>query len=49
MNVNWDMATLVTNPGHDRPQEVIVQSDDGAPDPVVQVSTSENFFDQLLS
>ena len=32
-----------------RPREIIVQSDDGAPDPVVQVSTSRIQFDQLLS
>jgi alpha-tubulin suppressor-like RCC1 family protein len=27
-----------------RPQEVIVYSDDGVPDPMVQVLTSRNFF-----
>jgi alpha-tubulin suppressor-like RCC1 family protein len=32
-----------------RPREVIVQSDDGAPDPVVKVSTFGILFDQLLS
>jgi alpha-tubulin suppressor-like RCC1 family protein len=32
-----------------RPREVIVGSDDGAPDLVVQVSTSRILFDQLLS
>jgi alpha-tubulin suppressor-like RCC1 family protein len=32
-----------------RSQEVIVQRDDGAPDPVVQVPTSGILFDQLLS
>jgi alpha-tubulin suppressor-like RCC1 family protein len=38
--------------GHTRnesmPREVIVKSDDGAPDLVVQVSTSRIQFDQLL-
>jgi alpha-tubulin suppressor-like RCC1 family protein len=32
-----------------RPHEVIVQSDDGAPDPVVQVLTSIILFYQPLS
>ena len=32
-----------------RPREVIVHSNDGAPDPLVQVSTSGIFFHQLLS
>jgi alpha-tubulin suppressor-like RCC1 family protein len=32
-----------------RPREVIVQSDDGIPDPVVKVSTFEILFDRLLS
>ena len=32
-----------------RPQEVILQSNNGAPDPVVKVSTSRILFYQLLS
>jgi alpha-tubulin suppressor-like RCC1 family protein len=32
-----------------RPRNVIMESDDGAPDPVVQVSTSGILFYQLLS
>jgi alpha-tubulin suppressor-like RCC1 family protein len=32
-----------------RPREVIVESNNGAPDPVVKVSTSRIFFHQLLS
>jgi alpha-tubulin suppressor-like RCC1 family protein len=31
------------------PQEVIVESDNGAPDPVVKISTSRILFDQALS
>jgi alpha-tubulin suppressor-like RCC1 family protein len=37
------------NRDESRPLEVIVQSDDGAPDSVVQVSTSRFRFHQLLS
>jgi alpha-tubulin suppressor-like RCC1 family protein len=46
-----DQGQLGHGHNHDesRPREVIVQSDDGAPDPVVQVSPSGFLFHQLLS
>ena len=31
-----------------RPWKIIMESDDGAPDPVVKISTSGILFDQLL-